>query len=70
MHGGTVINIFYHNMPGLSVDIDLTYAPIAGRNNSLEGSNQALLRVKEKIQNIRLLILICASGFFTLLEEQ
>lgn len=27
LHGGTAINLFHHNMPRLSVDIDLTYIP-------------------------------------------
>ncbi len=27
LHGGTAINLFYHDMPRLSVDIDLTYIP-------------------------------------------
>ncbi|ARU94028.1 nucleotidyl transferase AbiEii/AbiGii toxin family protein [Tatumella citrea] len=53
MHGGTAINLFYHDMPRLSVDIDLTYVPVADRNSSLEGINQALLRVKGNIQNVR-----------------
>lgn len=44
MHGGTAINLFYHDMPRLSVDIDLTYVPVTGRSETLEGINQALLR--------------------------
>src|SRR5882757_4288276 len=31
LHGGTAINLFVRNMPRLSVDIDLTYLPIAAR---------------------------------------
>jgi hypothetical protein len=31
IHGGTAINLFYHNMPRLSVDIDLTYIPFNNR---------------------------------------
>jgi hypothetical protein len=27
MQGGTAINLFHHDMPRLSVDIDLTYIP-------------------------------------------
>ena len=27
LHGGTAINLFHHNMPRLSVDIDITYIP-------------------------------------------
>lgn len=53
MHGGTAINLFYRDMPRLSVDIDLTYVPIAERNESLNGINQALLRVQSSIQALR-----------------
>ena len=31
LKGGTAINLFIRNMPRLSVDIDLTYLPVAGR---------------------------------------
>lgn len=53
MHGGTAINLFYHDMPRLSVDIDLTYVPVTDRNDSLEGINQALQRMQASIQAIR-----------------
>lgn len=56
MHGGTAINLFVRDMPRLSVDIDLTYVEIAGRNETLEGINAALLRVKERIEGLRPLI--------------
>ncbi|MDO3386603.1 nucleotidyl transferase AbiEii/AbiGii toxin family protein [Gilvimarinus sp. SDUM040013] len=53
MHGGTAINLFVRNMPRLSVDIDLTYVEIAERNETLEGINSALLRIKERIEALR-----------------
>lgn len=53
MHGGTAINLFVRDMPRLSVDIDLTYAEIAERNETLEGINAALLRIKERIEALR-----------------
>ena len=56
MHGGTAINLFVRDMPRLSVDIDLTYVEIAERNETLEGINAALLRVKERIEGLRPLI--------------
>jgi hypothetical protein len=34
LHGGTAINLFVRDMPRLSVDIDLTYIPIAIRVKS------------------------------------
>lgn len=37
LHGGTGINLFYHNMPRLSVDIDLTYIPYSNRSSDNEG---------------------------------
>lgn len=36
MHGGTAINLFYHDMPRLSVDIDLTYIPFNEREKDLQ----------------------------------
>jgi predicted nucleotidyltransferase component of viral defense system len=53
MHGGTAINLFVRDMPRLSVDIDLTYVEIAERNETLEGINVALLRIKERIEALR-----------------
>ena len=32
VHGGTAINLFLKDLPRYSVDIDLTYIPLAGRN--------------------------------------
>jgi predicted nucleotidyltransferase component of viral defense system len=34
VHGGTAINLFLKNLPRYSVDIDLTYTPLADRNQS------------------------------------
>lgn len=56
MHGGTAINLFVRDMPRLSVDIDLTYVEIAERNETLDGINAALLRIKERIEGLRLSI--------------
>lgn len=36
LKGGTAINLFIRNLPRLSVDIDLTYAPIEDREFSLK----------------------------------
>lgn len=36
LKGGTAINLFYRDMPRLSVDIDLTYLPIGEREASLK----------------------------------
>ncbi len=53
MHGGTAINLFVRDMPRLSVDIDLTYVEIAERNETLDGINAALMRIKERIEGLR-----------------
>ena len=52
MHGGTAINFFVHDMPRLSVDIDLTYVPIAPRSESLEGITQALARISQRLSHL------------------
>src|SRR5690554_378751 len=49
LHGGTAINLFQQNMPRLSVDIDLTYLPIADRETSLIDINKKLLTIKQNI---------------------
>ena len=36
LKGGTAINLFYRDMPRLSVDIDLTYLPVHDRERSLK----------------------------------
>lgn len=50
LHGGTAINLFIRDMPRLSVDIDLTYLPIEERNSSLLHINQALERIKARVE--------------------
>ena len=36
LKGGTAINLFYRNLPRLSVDLDLTWMPITDRRSSLQ----------------------------------
>ncbi len=50
LHGGTAINLFYNDMPRLSVDIDLTYVPLEGREIALTNINLALERIKQSIE--------------------
>ena len=45
LKGGTAINLFYRDMPRLSVDIDLSYLPIADRQSSLEEIDDVLGRL-------------------------
>lgn len=49
LKGGTAINLFVRDMPRLSVDIDLTYVPVAPREASLQGINAAMLRIGDGI---------------------
>lgn len=49
LHGGTAINLFIHNMPRLSVDIDLTYTPIEDRTTTLSNINASLDMIKQNI---------------------
>lgn len=52
LHGGTAINLFYFDMPRLSVDIDLTYLPIEDRDNSLKNIGEALENIQRRIKQI------------------
>ena len=44
LKGGTAINLFYREMPRLSVDIDLAYVPVRDRRSSLAEIDDALSR--------------------------
>jgi hypothetical protein len=50
LKGGTAINLFVRNMPRLSVDIDLTYLPVADRKTSLAEIDAAMKRIGVRIQ--------------------
>ena len=52
LHGGTAINLFIRDLPRLSVDVDLTYIPIENREHSIQKINQALNRVKGRIETV------------------
>ena len=49
LKGGTAINLFYRDMPRLSVDIDLVYLPIEDRPTSLLNIDAALTRIVAQI---------------------
>jgi predicted nucleotidyltransferase component of viral defense system len=51
LKGGTAINLFYRDLPRLSVDIDLTYLPIKGREESLAEINEAMDRIAASIES-------------------
>ncbi|MFN7096733.1 MAG: nucleotidyl transferase AbiEii/AbiGii toxin family protein [Gammaproteobacteria bacterium] len=52
LKGGTAINLYLKNMPRLSVDIDLTYLSLLSRQESIEGINNGLKKLKKEINRI------------------
>lgn len=48
LKGGTAINLFVRDMPRLSVDIDLTYVPVASRGASLAAIDAAMKRIGQR----------------------
>jgi predicted nucleotidyltransferase component of viral defense system len=50
LKGGTAINLFLRDMPRLSVDIDLTYLPIADRTTSLKEIDAAMRRIAQRVR--------------------
>ncbi len=50
LKGGTAINLFYRNLPRLSVDLDLTWVPVADRLSSLREVDHALDRITAAIK--------------------
>ncbi|MBM1691148.1 nucleotidyl transferase AbiEii/AbiGii toxin family protein [Sulfitobacter geojensis] len=50
LKGGTAINLFYRDLPRLSVDIDLTYLPIKDRTESLADISAAMDRLVTSIE--------------------
>ncbi|MGD9494253.1 MAG: nucleotidyl transferase AbiEii/AbiGii toxin family protein [Bacteroidales bacterium] len=52
LHGGTAINLFHHNMPRLSVDIDLTYVPYRRRENDLARISELLHLLSDRLKII------------------
>ena len=49
LKGGTAINLFYRDLPRLSVDLDLTWVPVADRRSSLREIDDALDRITAAI---------------------
>ena len=48
IHGGTAINLFLKDLSRYSVDIDLTYIPLADRQTSIEDINAHLKSINDK----------------------
>ncbi|MDR6101778.1 putative nucleotidyltransferase component of viral defense system [Agrobacterium larrymoorei] len=54
LKGGTAINLFYRDMPRLSVDIDLTYLPVEDRQTTLKNIDTILDQIREDLlRNLR-----------------
>ena len=49
LKGGTAINLFYRDMPRLSVDIDLVHLRAAGRESSRKDTDDSLDRITKAI---------------------
>jgi predicted nucleotidyltransferase component of viral defense system len=50
LKGGTAINLFIRDMPRLSVDIDLTYVPVAPWAESLTAIDAAMKRIAVRVK--------------------
>lgn len=50
LKGGTAINLFVHDLPRLSVDIDLAYEPIKNRADSLADIHFNLTQIAQKLE--------------------
>lgn len=51
LKGGTAINLFYNNLPRLSVDIDLTYIDFETREFACKKINDALERITKNLNS-------------------
>jgi predicted nucleotidyltransferase component of viral defense system len=49
LKGGTAINLFVRDLPRISVDLDLTYLPVADRDTSLTAIDAAMRRISAGI---------------------
>ncbi len=54
LKGGTAINLFFSNMPRLSVDIDLCYLPLTPRNEALEEIKSFTQKLSSQLTSIGL----------------
>ncbi len=50
LHGGSAINLFHHNMPRLSVDIDLTYIPFGERKSDLATISLLIAKLSDRLK--------------------
>ncbi len=50
LKGGTAINLFYRDLPRLSVDLDLTFVKVMEREDSLKAIGEALQRIAADVE--------------------
>jgi predicted nucleotidyltransferase component of viral defense system len=50
LYGGTAINLFVHELPRASIDIDLIYLPFDNLKTALRNISEALERIKGRIE--------------------
>ena len=50
LKGGSAINLFYQDLPRLSVDLDLVYLPLDKRVTAIDNINNALLHIQGNLQ--------------------
>jgi predicted nucleotidyltransferase component of viral defense system len=50
IHGGTAINLFIHDLPRYSVDVDLTYIPLGSREESLSDMDKKLSFISGQVK--------------------
>jgi Domain of unknown function (DUF1814). len=50
LKGGSAINMFYNNIPRLSVDLDLSYIPIDEHTEACKNINSALERITDVLR--------------------
>jgi predicted nucleotidyltransferase component of viral defense system len=70
LKGGTAINLFYMDMPRLSVDLDLVYLPIMGREQTLSVIDDKLKQLQSLIQKRHPYLKIEARPSFPALSRQ
>ena len=51
LKGGTAINLFYNNLPRLSVDIDLTYTGFDERSIALKKIEDSIKKIKVRLES-------------------
>jgi predicted nucleotidyltransferase component of viral defense system len=62
LKGGTAINLFEHDLPRLSVDIDLTWLPVADFANDTREISAALEKIAETLRSGPLRLQVQTSG--------